>query len=97
MPTAMIAVTDICVIRFDRLRAVRNVFPGVAQWKYAQMIASTASMIYARRAEALARPFFGSVILVVTRRCRHDTLGRGLIPAELTSHTSVVEDKNAVG
>src|SRR2546421_7168815 len=53
IPTAMMPVTDIWVIRLDRLRAVRKVFPGVAQWKYTQITPSTAIMMYARSVEAV--------------------------------------------
>src|SRR5690242_2809534 len=73
IPTAMIAVTDICVMRLEMLRAVRKVVP-VAQSKYPQMTASTANMMYALRAVAPITRFFGSSILVMAGRRGHDEL-----------------------
>ena len=44
IPTARIAVTDICVIRLERFRGVRKI-ESVAQWKYPQIRPKTTIMM----------------------------------------------------
>src|SRR5688500_17941684 len=61
IPTASIAVNDICVARLERLVGVRNIEP-VAQWKYSQINASTPIITYARNEDVEIFDSFVSLI-----------------------------------
>src|SRR4051794_13784527 len=63
IPTARMAVTDICVIRLERFRGVRKML-SVAQWKYAQISPRTTIMMYALSVDLVIRDLLISSIFI---------------------------------